>query len=95
MFKFFRGDRALLSLDQSLSLQKVGAKAATLATLQRKGYTVPPGWVLPPGDDQTPLIESLSTSPEQPLIVRSSAIGEDTETASASKGSGLSLRRRG
>lgn len=83
MFKFFRGDRALLSLDQPLKAEKVGAKAATLAALKRQGYPVPMGWVLPPGDDPTPLIEALAPTPEAPLIVRSSAIGEDTELASA------------
>ncbi|MBE9012431.1 pyruvate phosphate dikinase PEP/pyruvate-binding protein, partial [Pseudanabaenaceae cyanobacterium LEGE 13415] len=40
-------------------------------------------WVLLPGDDPKPLIESLQPSREKPLIVRSSAIGEDTESASA------------
>ena len=83
MFRFFRGDRALLSLDQSLKVAQVGQKAATLSQLKRWGYPVPMGWVLPPGDDPAPLIESLSPSPEHPLIVRSSAIGEDSETASA------------
>jgi pyruvate,water dikinase len=83
MFQFFRGDRALLSLDQSLQPEKVGAKAATLAQLKRWGYPVPSGWVLPPGDDATPLISALTPFPDYPLVVRSSAIGEDSETASA------------
>lgn len=83
MFKFFRGDRALLSLNQPLEPGKVGNKAATLAQLRRWGYSVPMGWVLPPGDDPEPLIEFLQPSPERPLVVRSSAIGEDTEQASA------------
>lgn len=83
MFRFFRGDRSLFSLDQALKVEQVGQKAATLSQLKRWGYPVPMGWVLPPGDDPAPLIESLSPSPEHPLIVRSSAIGEDSETASA------------
>lgn len=83
MFQFFRGDRALLTLDQSLDPQKAGTKAATLATLRRAGYPVPMGWVLPAGDDMTPLVELLNPSPAHPLVVRSSATGEDTESASA------------
>ncbi|MBE9181641.1 glycerol-3-phosphate acyltransferase [Oculatella sp. LEGE 06141] len=83
MFRFFRGDRATLSLDQPLSATKVGAKAATLGQLNRWGYPVPMGWVLPPGDDPKPLIEALQPSTDRPLIVRSSAIGEDSDVASA------------
>jgi phosphohistidine swiveling domain-containing protein/glycerol-3-phosphate acyltransferase PlsY len=82
MFQFFRSDRAIPTLNQILQPDKVGAKAATLSQLNRT-YPIPPGWVLPPGDDPAPLIELLNPSPEAPLIVRSSAIGEDSETASA------------
>ncbi len=90
MFKFFRSDRALRSLDDLLSASQVGGKASALSQLKRWGYPVPSGWVLPPGDDAAPLIEALNPSVEQPLIVRSSAIGEDSETASAA-GQYLSL----
>lgn len=83
MFKFFRGDRAIQTLDDKLDARTVGEKAARLAQLKRLGYPVPPGWVLPPGDDPQPLIDMLDPSPEQPLVVRSSAIGEDSEVASA------------
>lgn len=83
VFRFFRGDKAIVSLDRSLDSQQVGQKAATLSQLKRWGYPVPPGWVLPPGDDPQPLIDYLDPSPDAPLAVRSSAIGEDTETASA------------
>lgn len=83
MFRFFRGDRALISLDQPLSPQKAGEKAATLSYLKRSGYPVPEGWVLFPGDDPAPLIEFLQPSEAEPLVVRSSAIGEDSESASA------------
>ncbi len=83
MFQFFRGDRALLTLDDPLVAPKVGSKAATLAHLRGKGYPVPMGWVLVPGDDPEPLLKQLQPSPHQPLIVRSSAVGEDTATASA------------
>ena len=83
MFKFFRGDRALLSLDQALDATKVGGKASTLAQLKGWGYPVPPGWVLPPGDDPEPLLLTADPSADRPLVVRSSAIGEDGAIASA------------
>jgi phosphoenolpyruvate synthase/pyruvate phosphate dikinase/glycerol-3-phosphate acyltransferase PlsY len=83
MFRFFRGDRALLSLDQPLSAAKVGGKAATLAQLRGWGYPVPQGYVLPAGDDPKPLIEITEPSAAQPVVVRSSALDEDTELASA------------
>jgi phosphohistidine swiveling domain-containing protein len=90
MFRFFRSDRALRSLDQPLRAEQVGGKAASLSQLKRWGYPVRTGWVLPPGDDAAPLIEALNPSPELPLVVRSSAIGEDSELASAA-GQYLSL----
>ncbi|MBW4473074.1 MAG: glycerol-3-phosphate acyltransferase [Stenomitos rutilans HA7619-LM2] len=82
-FKFFRGDRALRSLNDAVDARKVGHKAATLSRLKRSGYPVPMGWVLSPGDDPEPLLERLKPSPRAPLIVRSSAVGEDSEAASA------------
>ena len=83
MFRFFRGDNALLTLNDRLDPLKVGSKAANLSLLKRWEYNVPEGWVLPAGDDPQPLILSVSPSPQNPFIVRSSAIGEDSETASA------------
>ena len=83
VFRFFRGDKAIISLDSQLDTSKVGQKAATLAHLKRSGYPVPTGWVLPPGDDPEPLIKFLQPSVRTPLVVRSSAIGEDSEVASA------------
>ena len=83
MFKFFRGDRAILSLDDELKSNQVGQKAATLSQLKRWGYPIPQGWILPAGDDPLPLINFASPSPDNPLIVRSSAIGEDSEDSSA------------
>jgi pyruvate,water dikinase len=41
------------------------------------------GWVLPAGDDPLPLLELASPSEDNPLIVRSSAVGEDSEESSA------------
>ena len=83
MFRFFRGDRSIQTLDDNLVASKVGQKAATLADLKRAGYPIPRGWILPPGDDPQPLIESLHPDINHPLVVRSSAIGEDGETASS------------
>jgi pyruvate,water dikinase len=82
-FRFFRGDRAIVSLDRPLAAQKVGEKAATLSQLKRWGYPVPDGWVLEAGDDPQPLIEYLQPSQSTPLAVRSSVVGEDSEAASA------------
>lgn len=83
MLRFFQGDRAFQSLDQPLKPEKVGAKAATLAELKRLGYPVPSGWVLVPGDDPERLLTQVDPSPKHPVIVRSSAIGEDAAATSA------------
>ncbi len=83
MFKFFQGDRAIQSLNQRLSPQAVGNKAARLSELKRLGYPVPDGWVLPPGDDPQPLMDALKPSSQRPLVVRSSAFGEDDMLSSA------------
>src|SRR4028119_1501209 len=83
VFRFFRGDRTIISLDTELDASKVGQKAATLSQLKRWGYSVPTGWVLPPGDDPEPLIQSPPISDSEPLVVRSSAVGEDSVEASA------------
>jgi pyruvate,water dikinase len=82
-FRFFRGDRAIITLDRELNAQKVGQKAANLSLLKSWGYSVAEGWILPPGDDPQPLIDYLIPTPEQPLVVRSSAVGEDSASASA------------
>jgi phosphohistidine swiveling domain-containing protein/glycerol-3-phosphate acyltransferase PlsY len=81
VFQFLQG--GLLSLDRPLDARKVGQKAANLSQLKRWGYAVPPGWVLPPGDDAETLIAKLNPTTDKPLVVRSSAIGEDSEFASA------------
>ncbi|MEM9275229.1 MAG: glycerol-3-phosphate acyltransferase, partial [Cyanobacteria bacterium P01_F01_bin.143] len=83
MFRFFRPDKTIISLDQKLDAQKVGGKAANLALVKSLGYAVPEGWVLLPGDDFRPLLAYLNPSSQEPLVVRSSAIGEDSESASA------------
>jgi phosphoenolpyruvate synthase/pyruvate phosphate dikinase/glycerol-3-phosphate acyltransferase PlsY len=92
VFSFFKGVQetsryrlfsAIISLDKQLDAQKVGQKAATLSLLKRLGYSVPDGWTLLPGDNPKQLIKRLTVSGSEPLIVRSSAIGEDSEEASA------------
>ncbi|MBE9075738.1 glycerol-3-phosphate acyltransferase [Romeria aff. gracilis LEGE 07310] len=83
MFQFFRGGRALQPLSQKLRPEKVGTKAATLSQLTAWGYPVPPGYVLPAGDDPTLLVELINPLPSQPVVARSSAVGEDLLTASA------------
>ena len=83
MFKFFRGDRALLSLDTPLPIENAGSKGATLSQLKHWGYPVPQGYVLPAGDDPAMLLAITRPSAEHPVIVRSSAVGEDTPEASA------------
>ncbi|WP_088242956.1 glycerol-3-phosphate acyltransferase [Calothrix rhizosoleniae] len=80
--QFFRGDRKILSLDDELNQGMVGHKAARLSEIRRWGYPVPKGWVLPPYDDPEVLIEILHPSELSPLVVRSTAIGEDSEQAS-------------
>jgi pyruvate,water dikinase len=81
VFRFFRGDKVIVSLSNELRATQVGQKAATLSQLMRWGYPVPTGWVLPPGDDSEPVVNYLPL--ESPLVVRSSAGGEDSQQASA------------
>lgn len=82
-FELLGGTSGLVSLNQPLLAEKVGQKAATLAQLIRWGFSVPEGWVLPPGDDAEPLIKAINPSVDQPWVVRSSAMGEDSDQASA------------
>ena len=83
VFRFVQGRQATLSLDDQLDAKRVGQKAATLSELKRRGYPVPPGWVLPASDRPEPLIQFLQPSDTEPLVVRSSAVGEDSEQAAA------------
>ncbi|MBW4674996.1 MAG: glycerol-3-phosphate acyltransferase [Desmonostoc geniculatum HA4340-LM1] len=90
MLEFLSGDvydglrqRTMVSLDEELDAAIVGEKAATLSQIKRWGYPVPKGWVLAPIDDPELLTEFLQPSELSPLVVRSSAIGEDSEHASA------------
>ncbi|VEP12392.1 Phosphoenolpyruvate synthase/pyruvate phosphate dikinase [Hyella patelloides LEGE 07179] len=83
VFRFFQAEKNIVSLDSKLDRNKVGSKAANLALVKGMGYTVPDGWVLSPGEDAQALVNYLQPSPEQPLVVRSSALDEDSESASA------------
>ena len=83
MFRFFQGDKNIFTLDSKLNAQEVGSKAANLSFLKHQGYAVPIGWILRPGDDLKVLVDALAPTVESPLIVRSSAIGEDSQSASA------------
>lgn len=83
MLRWMQRDRKPLSLKQPLDANQVGQKAATLSELKRWGYQVPEGWVLPINGDPQTLIAQMEPSPEQPVVVRSSAVGEDSEEASA------------
>ena len=83
LFRFFRGESALQSLAEVLDPATVGNKAATLSQLRAWGYPVPMGYILRAGDDPAALFELCQPSPAQPLVVRSSAVGEDGLGASA------------
>ena len=83
VFSFFRGNKAIRSLERKLDASKVGQKAANLSFLKRLGYSVPDGWVIPAGDDPKTVTKFLQPSVTNPVIVRSSAIGEDSANASA------------
>ncbi len=82
-FRFFQGSKTIVSLDAQLEVQKAGQKAATLSKLKRLGYPVPQGWLLSAGDDLEAIVAFLHPSTAEPLVVRSSAVGEDSESASA------------
>ncbi|BAZ80729.1 glycerol-3-phosphate acyltransferase [Sphaerospermopsis kisseleviana CS-549] len=77
------GEQTIITLDDDLEPEVFGAKAATLSQIKRWGYPVPKGWILAPFDDPALLIDFLQPSSLSPLIVRSSAIGEDSQQASA------------
>jgi phosphohistidine swiveling domain-containing protein len=73
----------LLTLADPLDADRVGAKAANLSRLCAWGYAVPPGWIWRAGDDLDPLFGVMQPSADRPVIVRSSAVGEDSLSASA------------
>lgn len=83
VFRFFRGDSGVISLSEKLDANKVGGKAANLSLLKQWGYNVPDGWVIRAGDDLDTFCVFANPSPQNPLVVRSSALDEDSLTVSA------------
>ncbi|MBD2296729.1 glycerol-3-phosphate acyltransferase, partial [Anabaena sphaerica FACHB-251] len=84
MMQYLSGsEQTIITLDDEVEPEIFGAKAATLSQIKRWGYPVPKGWILAPFDDPGMLIDFLQPSSLSPLVVRSSAIGEDSEQASA------------
>lgn len=75
-----------LNLEDKLNLQQCGEKATRLSELKRAGFKITLGWVLPAinrlEDINIPLNKEIDPI-NFPLIVRSSAIGEDSNTSSA------------
>ena len=82
-YQYVRKEQTILSLGEELDLALVGNKAANLSEILSWGYPVPKGWVLTPLEDSQRLIDYLQPSELSPLVVRSSAIEEDSEKASA------------
>ena len=75
---------ALVSLDRQLNPAQYGAKAARLAQLRRLGLNVPKGWgVLKEQKIDISIAQQVQPSTNHPLLVRSSAIEEDSEQSSA------------
>jgi pyruvate,water dikinase len=87
IFQYLRGRDVIASLNDQPNVPLMGQKAATLAQLKQWGYAVPDGWVLPIAAQGRSLIthlDSIADNPWQhPWIVRSSALDEDREEASA------------
>ncbi len=81
LFRMFQRDRNIRTLEQPLNADPFGQPAAILSQLKSWGYSVPLGWVLPPGDDAEPLIRRLAPSPEQPLMVRSAVVSKQVNTS--------------
>ncbi|MGL6138490.1 MAG: glycerol-3-phosphate acyltransferase, partial [Planktothrix sp.] len=76
----------ILNLEDKLNIQQSGEKATRLSELKRAGFKVTLGWVLPAINRLEDI--NITLKPEIdpsnfPLIVRSSAIGEDSNTSSA------------
>jgi pyruvate,water dikinase len=74
---------SLKTLADPLDADRFGAKAANLSRLHAWGYAVPSGWTCQAGDDRDQLLRLVQPSADRPVIVRSSAIGEDSLKASA------------
>ncbi|WRH67080.1 MAG: glycerol-3-phosphate acyltransferase [Planktothrix sp. GU0601_MAG3] len=75
-----------LNLEDQLNIQRCGEKATRLSELKRAGFKVTLGWILPVinrlEDVNIPVKKEIDPI-NFPLIVRSSAVGEDSKYASA------------
>src|SRR6266849_7362058 len=86
--------RSVLSLDETLHACFVGGKAAGLSRLARLGVAVPRGVVIPatttgrfdadrmPDEDWAGIVDAWRALGAPVVIVRSSAVGEDSADAS-------------
>lgn len=76
----------VFNLKDKLDLQQCGEKATRLSELKRAGFKVPLGWVLPAvnrlEDINIPFKQQIPLT-NYPLIIRSSALGEDSNISSA------------
>ncbi|VXD24713.1 Phosphoenolpyruvate synthase-like protein [Planktothrix serta PCC 8927] len=76
----------IFNLKDNLDIQQCGEKATRLSELKRAGFKVPLGWVLPAihrlEDTTIPFKQQINLI-NYPLIVRSSALGEDSNHSSA------------
>ena len=88
----------LFSLTDKLDPNICGEKAARLAQLKQAGFNVPPGWILPPAKEEVSNLGEKQQAKKilaalfngssgnlslNPIIVRSSALGEDSDSSSA------------
>ncbi|NEN90997.1 MAG: PEP-utilizing protein [Okeania sp. SIO3H1] len=77
--------QSIFSLDNQLDAKICGEKAARLAQLKKAGFNVVKGFVLPATESELDKIQDKldKMSINFPLIVRSSAVGEDSDNSSA------------
>ncbi len=76
----------LISLENTLDTKLCGEKAARLSQLKKVGFNVAEGWVLPgtiAGQISSGMLRENELLRQFPLIVRSSAVGEDSDRNSA------------
>ncbi len=76
---------SFLALVDATDPQRCGHKAASLADLQRRGFDVPDGFVIPVGaaPSASEIARWLTRLGDGPVAVRSSALDEDLENASS------------
>jgi pyruvate,water dikinase len=79
IFDFLASNSSIISLDRAINREKFGQKATNLALLRHWGYNVADGWLVIAGDDLSSVARDLQPSTTNPLIVRSSIIGDDFE----------------